>query len=225
MCRRAVGPSTVSTTRPRTSDQSHGLSLEWISTVTRGSRATFFARCRCGSVFTRMCSPSVSTHVSKACGCPLGMRVTTVARLAPFAKRTVSSSRVMPSFCQIDDVSTIRQGRSAGVHAARRRSRKRLERAEIRDLPGGRGLHDDGHAEVEEVEGLGDLPGLAGGRTSRWFWARGLWNCRRRAAPWPSTHRSTGKVLVPRAVSRACDLRRRHAVAWRRLCRSRRSAR
>src|SRR4051794_32858054 len=149
MCWRAFEPSTVSTTRPRTSDQSHGLSLEWMSTVMRGSRATFFARCRCGSVFTRMCSPSVSTHVSSACGCPLGMIVTTVARLGPFAKRTVSSSRVMPSFCQIDDVSTIWWS-SAFVHAgARRCLRQSLERAEVGDLPGGRGRSGLGKRAVE----------------------------------------------------------------------------
>src|SRR6266851_2529482 len=64
-----------------------------MSTVIRGSRRTFFARCRCGSVFTSTCSPSVSTHVSRACGWPLGIRVTTVARFLPWARRTVSSSR------------------------------------------------------------------------------------------------------------------------------------
>jgi len=37
MCWRASGPPTVSTTCPRTSDQSHGSSLAWMSTVIRGS--------------------------------------------------------------------------------------------------------------------------------------------------------------------------------------------
>ena len=63
-----------STTRPRTSAQSHGSSPEWMSTVIPGSLRMFLARCRCGSVFTRTCSPSVSTQVSSACGWPSGIR-------------------------------------------------------------------------------------------------------------------------------------------------------
>src|SRR5580693_3964747 len=58
----------------------------------RGSRATFLAFCRCGSVLIRTCSPSVSIQVSSACGCPSGIRVTTVARFLPLASRTTSSS-------------------------------------------------------------------------------------------------------------------------------------
>src|SRR5215469_9608747 len=95
MCLRASSPPTVSTTWPRTSDQSYASSAEWISTVMRGSRRRLRARCRCGSVFTRMCSPSVSTQVSSACGWPPGIKVTTVARFLPLARRTVSSSSGM----------------------------------------------------------------------------------------------------------------------------------
>src|ERR1039457_1208933 len=92
MCSRASSPVVVLTTWPRTSDQSYGLSAEWISTVIRGSLLTFLARWRVGSVFTRTCSPSVSTQVSRACGWPFGISVTTVARFLPLARRTVSSS-------------------------------------------------------------------------------------------------------------------------------------
>ena len=38
----------------------------------------FQARCRYDSIFTRICSPSVSTQVSRACGWPLGIKVTIV---------------------------------------------------------------------------------------------------------------------------------------------------
>src|SRR5262249_27542489 len=92
MCSRASAPPTVSTTRPRTSDQSHESSAEWMSTVILGSLRMFLARCLCGSVFTSTCSPSLSTHVSSACGWPSGISVTTVARFLPWARRTVSSS-------------------------------------------------------------------------------------------------------------------------------------
>src|SRR6201987_2367857 len=92
MCLRAWSPVSMPTTRPRTSAQSHGSSVEWISTVIRGARRMFLARCRCGSVFTRTCSPSVSTQVSNACGWPSGISVTTVARFFPLASRTTSAS-------------------------------------------------------------------------------------------------------------------------------------
>ena len=58
-------------------------------------RRMFLARCRCGSVFTRRCSPSVSTQVSNACGWPSGISVTTVARFFPLASRTTSASSGM----------------------------------------------------------------------------------------------------------------------------------
>src|ERR1035438_2790116 len=92
MCSRASSPVVVLTTWPRTSDHSYGLSAEWISTVIRGSLLTFLARWRVGSVFTSTYSPSVSTQVSRACGWPLGMSVTTVAQVLPLARRMVSSS-------------------------------------------------------------------------------------------------------------------------------------
>src|ERR1017187_2459898 len=92
MCSRASRPSTVSTTRPRTSAQSQGSSAEWMSTVIRGSLRTFFARWRTGSVLTSTNSPSLSTHVGSACGCPSGISVTTVARFFVRARRTASSS-------------------------------------------------------------------------------------------------------------------------------------
>src|SRR5487761_682449 len=97
MCSLASSPSIVSTTRPRTSDQSQGLSLAWMRTVIPGSFSRFRLRCRCGSVFTSRHSPSVSTQVSCACGWPSGISVTTVARFLPLASRTVSSSSAIPS--------------------------------------------------------------------------------------------------------------------------------
>src|SRR5579862_7598970 len=94
MWSRASWPSTVPSTWPRTSAQSHGLSPP-ISTVTRGSRRTFLARWRCGSVLTSRWSSSQSIQVNRAWGVPSGMRVTTVARFLPLQRRATSGSRAM----------------------------------------------------------------------------------------------------------------------------------
>src|SRR4051794_39239302 len=58
----------------------------------RGSRATFLDRCRCGSVLTMTCSSSASIQVSCACGFPVGIKVTTVARLLRLASRVTSTA-------------------------------------------------------------------------------------------------------------------------------------
>src|SRR5215470_14542168 len=114
MCWRASVPFTTSTTWPRTSDQSQESESEWISTVIRGSRRMFLARCRCGSVFTRRYSPSLSTHVSSACGWPSGISVTTVARFLPWARRTVSSSSTICSPRLALSVAVYRHDRGPG---------------------------------------------------------------------------------------------------------------
>src|SRR5215469_17886704 len=114
MCSRASVPFTTSTTWPRTSDQSQGSASEWISTVIRGSLPMFLARCRCGSVFTRRYSPSLSTHVSSAFGWPSGISVTTVARFLPWASRTVSSSSAICSPCLPASVAVYRHDRGPG---------------------------------------------------------------------------------------------------------------
>src|SRR5215469_7002521 len=92
MCRSASSPVTVSTTRPRSSAQSQRLSLCMMSTVLRGSRRRFLHRCRSGSVLMSTYSPSVSTQVGWACGCPSGSKVTTIARFLPLASLMVYSS-------------------------------------------------------------------------------------------------------------------------------------
>src|SRR5215469_10173674 len=116
MCSRAAVPFTTSTTWPRTSDQSQGSLSEWISTVIRGSRRRFLARCRCGSVFTSRYSPSLSTQVSRACGWPSAISGTTVARFLPWARRTVSSSAVIcsPAFLRPWSVAVYRNDHGPG---------------------------------------------------------------------------------------------------------------